>query len=172
MADGFVTISGTATDDDRVYIYYRPDAPASTTGGWIYLGYTQTEAGAGSGGNTNPYDDSSPTFRLTTSLPAGTYAVSDFSYFSTAAGGGTVPFLGVLNGADTYDLLWIGSQSIGTLDSTVSVNPAGYFTLAAPATVYGGFYTTTIGTAGGRVAYTTLGANTVDHALSWHLAAG
>jgi hypothetical protein len=97
---------------------------------------------------------------FTLSLAAGTYAVNDFSYFSTAASGSVVPFISVLNGVDSYELLWIGSGLAGTLDTAMSTNPAGFFTLAAPKTVYGGFYTTL----GGRVAFGSGPGQTVDHA--------
>ena len=96
---------------------------------------------------------------FTLALAAGTYSVTDFSYFSTAEGGGTVPFLAILNTTDTYDLLWIGSSLAGTLNATMSTNPAGYFTLAAPTTVYGGIYNTV----GGRVAFAVVPGQTVDH---------
>jgi hypothetical protein len=96
---------------------------------------------------------------FTLSLAAGTYSVTDFSYFSTAASGGSVPFISSSSVANSYDLVWIGAPLTGTLNATMSINPAGYFTLAAPATVYGGFYNT----AGGRVAFNTVGGQSVDH---------
>ena len=96
---------------------------------------------------------------FTLSLGAGTYAVTDFRYFSTAAGGGTVPFIATSSAANSYDLLWIGSALAGSLDATMSTDPAGFFTLSAPATVYGGIYNTL----GGRVAYSPPAGQSVDH---------
>lgn len=125
----------------------------STYGAVVGPGIIST-SGADSGERLNVDD----TFTL--SLGPGTYSVSDFSYFSTAASGGSVPFLSTLVSADTYDLLWIGSPLAGALNSTMSVNPAGFFTLSVPTTVYGGFYNT----AGGRVAFASVGGQTVDHA--------
>jgi hypothetical protein len=95
---------------------------------------------------------------FTLSLAAGTYAVTDFTYASTGTGG-AVPFISTSSAANSYDLLWIGSALSGVADTTVSTNPAGFFTLSTPATVYGGFYNTV----GGRVAFTGLAGKSVDH---------
>jgi hypothetical protein len=90
-------------------------------------------------------------------LQPGTYDVADFSYNSTGAGD-VIPFLVTPAGADSYNLLWIGTSAPGTGTGTVSVNPAGTLTLDSPTDVYAGFYTAT----NGRVAFA--GGGSTDHA--------
>lgn len=113
-----------------------------------------TPTGADSGDRLN-VDDTFPQV-----LAAGRYLVTDFRYNATATADGVVPFLATSSGTDQYQLLWIGSSLSGVNATTTSTDPVGGFTLGASTSVYAGFYTTN----GGRVAFTTMGSQTTDHA--------
>lgn len=103
-------------------------------------------------------------------LSAGIYKVSDFTYYSAAAGGLVTPFLATKSAANNneWQFLWVGSGTTPSAIGDASFNPDATFSLLADAQVYAGFFTS----GGGRVGFDQGAANNfayglVDHASTF-----
>ena len=101
---------------------------------------------------------------ITATLAAGTYQITDFSFFATANAGTVTPLLATLTNASTneFTAFWIGDavDSPATAYTAVSVDPTASITLTDTTTLYAGFFTS----GGGRVAYdSTVGLTAHDN---------
>ncbi len=89
---------------------------------------------------------------VTATLDAGTYQITDFSFFATSNIGSATPLLASLtSGNDEFTVLWIG-DAVDLPDTSfteVSADLAASFTLTGTTTVYAGFFTSD----GGRVGH-------------------
>ena len=93
---------------------------------------------------------------VTATLAAGTYQITDFSFFASvnstdpSPNGAATPLLASLTGGnDTFTTLWVGDAVAAPDGTEVSVDPAASFTLTETTTVYAGFFTSN----GGRVGF-------------------